>query len=161
MTLTNMASRQDDLEAKGFLSSTEERLHDEVVNTPKFRRDSPSRMFHILLLAVFTAVGFLVGRHTVASQGEMGGLAPYCQLLIWFARITTNSSHYLAPATPLVEYHRKRFDQGYGENTTDGRRIVYGGPANAEVDQAWDDLEFGMRLAPFSLQSVLLITLPL
>jgi hypothetical protein len=79
-----MAFRQDDLEAKGFLSSTEERLHDEVVNTPKFGRDSPSRMLHILLLAVFTTVGFLVGRHTVASQGEMGGLAPYCQLLIWF-----------------------------------------------------------------------------
>lgn len=25
---------------------------------------------------------------------------------------------------------------------------MYGGPANAEVDKAWDDLEFGKPLAP-------------
>jgi len=77
-----MAIRQDDLEAKGFLSSTEDGLHEDIVNTQHFRRDAPSRMFQILLIVMFTAAGFSLGRLSVGSQGEMGGLAPYCKLPI-------------------------------------------------------------------------------
>jgi hypothetical protein len=35
---------------------------------------------------------------------------------------------------------------------------VYGGPANAAVDKAWDDLEFGTQLALLSFQGVMLRT---
>lgn len=38
------------------------------------------------------------------------------------------------------------FDKGYGENTTDGRRIVYGGAGNDAIDAAWDELEFGVDI---------------
>jgi hypothetical protein len=49
----------------------------------------------------------------------------------------------LAPAEDLIEYHLVKFDKGYGQNTTDGRRIVYGGRANEQIDAAWEDLDFG------------------
>ncbi|KAK0610740.1 hypothetical protein B0T14DRAFT_412240, partial [Immersiella caudata] len=58
-----------------------------------------------------------------------------------------------APAEDLIEYHLIKFDKGYGQNTTDGRRIVYGGPANEEIDIAWEDLDFGTYIRITELEA--------
>jgi hypothetical protein len=51
---------------------------------------------------------------------------------------------YKAPAQHLIEYQKISFDEGYGENRTDGTRIYYAGTPNKQIDAAWDALERGI-----------------
>ncbi len=56
------------------------------------------------------------------------------------------NSYFVAPARRAIQYTSKIFDQGYGENTTDGRRTYYAGPPSLEIDAAWNALEAGEYL---------------
>lgn len=60
---------------------------------------------------------------------------------------STNTDRLSAPGRGLVHYEPRVFDQGYGENDTDGHRVYYAGPPSPEIDEAWNALENGGFLA--------------
>ena len=142
--IPNMTHKYDDVEIEKLLGLpahyTEEYYGDD--QTKSITR----RFFMILLFVIMCSFSFLLGRLSVpyvpprsAGNSELGS---YCQLYL-----RTDPSKRLtfkAPAQDLIEYGKKSFDEGYGENRTDGTRIYYAGTPNKQIDAAWDALERGM-----------------
>jgi hypothetical protein len=141
-----MSSLQD-VEKKGLLFLDRDDSDDE--EPIKISRDHrKARLLQSLLILLSLVLGFALGRFSAPKHMEMEGLAPYCKQSLPPALLLSHVAveliaHFLAPATNLVEYLHKRFDQGYGENMTDGRRVYYAGPATDEIDANWAELEFG------------------
>ena len=104
------------------------------------------RLFTILLFAIMCSFSFLLGRLSVpyaaprlVNNSEFGS---YCQ---WYLRTNPwKRLTFKAPAQDLIEFGKKSFDEGYGENRTNGTRIYYAGTPNKQIDAAWDALERGM-----------------
>ncbi|KAK0648253.1 hypothetical protein B0T16DRAFT_455738 [Cercophora newfieldiana] len=121
-----MAIHDDDMETKGFLNSISlDELQELRKGMQQRQRSTTCRVIRLVLGALLAVTVFFLGRLSVLVPGSKAVRDVY------------------SPAADLVEYQLVRFDKGYGKNTSDGRRIVYGGRANEQIDAAWDDLYFG------------------
>ncbi|KAK4450452.1 hypothetical protein QBC34DRAFT_379166 [Podospora aff. communis PSN243] len=116
-----------DIEAEGLLGlRAEEEVRELPKRIPQSRHTTTSCVIQLIVVVCLSIVVFLLGRYSAGPAKRQ--------------RDTED----------LIDYHLVKFDKGYGQNTTNGRRIVYGGRANEEIDAAWADLDFGtyIRLTP-------------
>lgn len=91
-------SRLDDLEAKSFLSSTDDHELDEGSGITKQRHNLCSNVIRSALALVLICMGFLLGRYTVPSPGEMDSLGPYC-VFVPVALPTAAAADFEQPST--------------------------------------------------------------
>ena len=139
-----MIHKYDDVEVERLLSLPDH--YTEEYHGHKKTKSITQRFFMVLLFVIMCSFSFLLGGlsgpyKTPSFAGNLE-LRSYCQ-----SYLRTDPSKRLtfkAPAQDLIEYGKKSFDEGYGENRTDVTRIYYAGTPNKQIDAAWDALGRGM-----------------
>src|ERR1700760_2006118 len=140
-----MAHKYDNVEVENLLGPPV--YHTEEYYGDKQKKSTITRLFFpILLFVTICSISFLLGRlsvsYTTPRSTRNSGIGFYCQCYL-----KTGPSKRLtfkAPAQDVIEYGKKLFDEGYGENRTDGMRIYYAGTPNKQIDAAWEALERGI-----------------
>ncbi|KAH8898408.1 hypothetical protein GQ53DRAFT_817680 [Thozetella sp. PMI_491] len=114
-------ARSNNSEALGLLEGEDDLEKTRVINIKTSRNSL--KFFPVALYFIFGVLGFVLGRILPASDVYVG------------------EAESVSPGRQEVRYRSKVFDQGYGENTTDGKRVYYAGPPSQEIDAAWNALE--------------------